>query len=136
MATINARQRWTKAHGKESRHGNGRDERTAKKQSTTTAAGAHGKEYVHGKGAHLCRVPCCPARQRPLCRAASLCRAHITFFKKKNSVLFFLLLMFISQLVLYFVDYLLMLLNTMCIYPSMLFAIQTYTTTSTSPHIY
>jgi hypothetical protein len=41
--------------------------------------------------------------------------------------------MFISKLVLYFVDYLLMLLNTMCIYPCMLFAIQTYTTKSSSP---
>jgi hypothetical protein len=30
--------------------------------------------------------------------------------------------MFISQLFLYFVDYLLMLLNTMCIYPFMLFS--------------
>jgi hypothetical protein len=41
--------------------------------------------------------------------------ANHLFLKKIISILLFLLLMFISQLVLYFVDYLLVLLNTMCI---------------------
>jgi hypothetical protein len=40
--------------------------------------------------------------------------------------------MFISQLVLYFVDYILVLLNTMCIYPD--FCNTTYSTLSSLPH--
>jgi hypothetical protein len=57
------------------------------------------------------------------------------FFQKKKiiSVLFFLLLMFISQLVLYFVDYLLVLLNTICIYPAVC---NTTYCTSSSPSTY
>jgi hypothetical protein len=56
---------------------------------------------LHGKGA-------CAVRQPFAVRDSS-------FFNFFIYVLFFLLLMFISQLVLYFVDYLLVLLNTICI---------------------
>jgi hypothetical protein len=49
-----------------------------------------------------------------------LCRAQYNFFIFFISILFFLILMFIFQLVLYFVDYLLVLLKTMCIYPCFL----------------
>jgi hypothetical protein len=51
---------------------------------------------------------------------ATLCRAQNNFFIFFISILLFLILMFISQLVLYFVEYLLVLLKTMCIYPCLL----------------
>jgi hypothetical protein len=104
------------------RHGKGRRERTAKTEATTKAPTSvmHGDDAVnhvylhgndafvvhlvvlHGKGAFAVRYPF----------AVRILPFSIFFI----SVLLFLLLMFISQLVLYFVDYLLVLLNTMCIY--------------------
>jgi hypothetical protein len=68
---------------------------------------ALGYDVVHGKGAFAVRL--------------LLCRAQYLFFHIFSiSILFFLILIFILQLVLYFVDYLLVLLKTMCIYPCFL----------------
>jgi hypothetical protein len=94
-ATSSTRQRGSRAHGKEQRHDKERSQHTAKNHRTAKADAS--------------------ARQRTQPRQSCLCRAHTSFFIFFISVLFFLLLMFISQLVLYFVDYLLVLLNTMCI---------------------
>jgi hypothetical protein len=95
-------------------------ERTAKNEARQRLATAHDKEYSHGKDAFAVWQPFAVRKQ-----------AFSFFF---ISVLFFLLLMFISQLVLYFVDYLLVLLNTMCIYSA--FCNTTYSTSSSPPHIY
>jgi hypothetical protein len=116
----NARQRakhgkrCTLAHGKEQTHGKEQSQRTAKKQCTANSNTAHGKEKRHGKDVFAVRQP-------------FAVRIFIFFI----SVLFFLLLMFISQLVLYFVDYILVVLNTMCIYPD--FCNTTYSTLSSLP---
>jgi hypothetical protein len=67
----------------------------------------------------------------PLPCGSPLPCAFSFFFIFFISVLFFLLLMFISPLVLYFVDYILVLLNTMCIYPD--FCNTTYSTLSSPP---
>jgi hypothetical protein len=103
-STSSARQRGSRAHGKEKTHGKERSQRTAKNHRTAKAGPAHGKENSHGKGAFAVRQP------------FAVCIQVFSFFF--ISVLFFLQLMFISQLVLYFVDYILVLLNTMCIYAS------------------
>jgi hypothetical protein len=104
-AMSSARQRGSRAHGKEKRHGKERSQRTAKKHYTAKAGPVHGKKNSHGKkktATAKVALPC----GRPLPCAYKF----FNFFF--ISVLFFLLLMFISQLVLYFVDYILVLLNT------------------------
>jgi hypothetical protein len=62
---------------------------------------------LHGKGAFAVRQP--------------FAVRDSSFFNFFIYVLFFLLLMFISQLVLYFVDYLLVLLNTMSLHHNIIF---------------
>jgi hypothetical protein len=117
-ATSSARQRGSRAHDKEKRHGKERSQHTAKNHRTVKDGPAHGKENSHGKGGFAVR------------QTFAMCIQVFSFFF--IFVLFFLLLMFISQLVLYFVDYILVLLNTMCIYPD--FCNTTYSTLSSPPY--
>jgi hypothetical protein len=95
---------------------------------------AHDKEESHGKegiqctakkSAMACRetMPCTAlssTAKEPLSCAHPFAMRKIVFFNFFISILFFLILMFISQLVLYFVDYLLVVLKTLCIYPCFL----------------
>jgi magnesium-transporting ATPase (P-type) len=135
-----ARQRETKTHGKEERHDKGQRERTTKIEGTAKAptSAVHVDDavhhvYLHGNDSFAVRLVVLHGKGVFVVRYPFVVRI-LPFSNFFIFVLFILLLMFISQLVLYFVDYLLVLLNTMCIYPCF-FAIQTYSTSSSSPHI-
>jgi hypothetical protein len=65
-ATSSARQRGSRAHGKERPHGKERSQRTTKKRRTAKAE-ASARQRTQ-------------PRQRCLCRAAALCHAHTSFF--------------------------------------------------------
>jgi hypothetical protein len=97
-ATKGARQRRTLVHDKQQRHGKGRSKHTAKASATAKAHSstvhrnyAVRRRVLHGKGAFAVRQP--------------FAVRILAFSKKIISVLFFLLLMFNSQLVLYFIDF-------------------------------
>jgi hypothetical protein len=109
-AKKHSRQRPLRTHGKDAPHDKEGNERTTKRKATAKAPSiavhpdyAVRPNVVHGKGAFAMRL--------------FLCHAQYRFF---ISILFFLILYVYFQLVLNFVDNLLVLLKIMCIYPCFL----------------